>query len=67
MLALSGGLGVATVEPDHLGVALEGEDVRGDAVQEAAVVADAHHTAREVQDRLLERAERIYLEVAEGP
>src|SRR5882672_12270600 len=37
-------LGVVAVEPADLGVALEREHVRGDAVEEPAVVAD-HHRA----------------------
>src|SRR5690606_26780209 len=51
------------LEHDDLGVALERDDVRADAVEEPAVVADHHHAAREVKDRVLERAERVDVEV----
>src|SRR5439155_13557292 len=44
-------------------VPLEGQDVRGDAVEEPAVVADDHHTAAEVQQRVLQRPQRVHVEV----
>ena len=40
---------VISLEPRHLAVALEGEDVRGDAVQEPAVVADDDRAAAEIR------------------
>ena len=46
-----------------LAVALEGEDVRRDAVEEPAVVADDHGAAGIVEQRLLERAQRVDVEV----
>ena len=57
---------VVALEPDHLAVALEGEDVGGDAVEEPAVVADHHRAAGEGQQRLLERAQRVDVEVVGG-
>ena len=54
---------VVALEPDHLAVALEGEHVRGDAVEEPAVVADDDHAAGEVEQRVLERAQRVDVEV----
>src|SRR5690606_14035937 len=51
------------LEPDDLAVALEGQDVRGDAVDKPAVVADDHGAAGELQQRLLERPERVDVEV----
>ena len=50
-------------EPDDLAVALEGEHVRGDAVEEPAVVADDHDAAGEVQQRFFERPQRVDVEV----
>src|SRR5437763_11914906 len=43
-------------EPRRLAVALEGEDVRRNPVEEPAVVGDDHRAAGEVEQRLLERA-----------
>ena len=56
------GLEVA-LEPRHLRVALEGEHVGADAVQEPAIVGDDHGAAGEVEQRLLERAQRVDVEV----
>ncbi len=54
---------VVALEPDHFGIALEGQDVRGDAVEEPAVVRDHHCAAREVQQRILERAQRLHVQI----
>ena len=40
-------VGVVALEPDDFAVALEGQDVRGDAVEKPAVVADDHRAAGE--------------------
>src|SRR5215211_3151886 len=56
------GLEVA-LEPRHLRVALEREHVRRDAVEEPAVVGDHHRAAREREQRLLERTQRVDVEV----
>ena len=56
-------LRVVALEPDDLAVALEGEDVGGDAVEEPAIVRDHDRAAREAQQRLLERAQRLDVEV----
>src|SRR5262245_26339146 len=50
-------------EPFDMAVAFEGEDVGGDAVEEPAVVADDHGAAGEILERLLERAQRIDVEI----
>src|SRR5258708_1679552 len=44
-------------------IAFEGEDVRGDAVEEPAVVADDEHAAGEFDERVLERPQRFHVEV----
>ena len=46
-----------------MAVALEGEDVGGEAVEEHAVVADDHGAAGEILQRVLERAQRLGVEV----
>ncbi len=54
---------VVALEPDGLRVAFERQDVRGDAIEEPAVVADHDGAAGEVQQRLFERAQRVDVEV----
>src|SRR5215469_1710370 len=54
---------VIAFEPHHLRVTLEGEDVRRNAVEEPAIVRDHHRTAGEVEQRLLERAQRFDVEI----
>ena len=57
---------VVALEPDDLAVALEGEDVGGDAIQEPPVVADHDGAAGEAQQGLLESSERVDVEVVRG-
>src|SRR3989440_4729 len=58
------------LEPEPAGrvlvVALPGQDVRGDPVEEHPVVGDDHRAAREVQQRVLQRAQRLHVEVVGG-
>ncbi len=54
------------LEPRHLRVALEGQHVGGDTVQEPAVVGDHHRAAGEFQQRVLQRAQRVDVEVVGG-
>src|SRR5688572_23200515 len=54
---------IVALEPDDAAVALEGEHVRGNAVEEPAIVADHHRAAGVVEERLLERAQRVDVEV----
>ena len=51
------------LEPFDLAVALESEDVGGEAVEEEAVVADHHGAAGEILERVLERAQGLDVEV----
>jgi hypothetical protein len=53
-------------EPFDVAIALKGEDVGGDAVEEPAVVADDHGAAGEILQRLFERAQRVDVEIV-GP
>src|SRR5437764_12414998 len=50
---------VIAFEPDDRAVALECEHVSRDAIEEPAIVADHDRAAREVQQRLFERAQRV--------
>src|SRR5687768_4242464 len=50
-------------EPFDVAVALEGEDVGGEAVEEEAVVTDDHGAAGEILERLLESAQGLDVEV----
>ena len=54
---------VVAVAPDDPAVALEGEDVRGDPVEEPAVVADDHGAAAEVEQRLFEGPQHVDIEI----
>src|SRR5690606_21515217 len=51
------------LEPLHMAVALEGENVGGEAVEEHAVVADDDRAAGEILERILERGERLGVEI----
>src|SRR5688572_25078752 len=59
-------LAVVAREELHVRVALEGEDVGGDAVEEPAVMGDHHDAARELEQRVLERAQRLDVQVVGG-
>ena len=59
-------LAEVALEPAHLAVALEGEDVGGDAVEEPAVVADHHRAAGERLEGVLEGAQGVDVEVVGG-
>src|SRR4051794_39606305 len=49
--------------PRLLGRALVGQDVRRDAVEEPPIVRDHHRAAGELEQRVLEAAERLHVEV----
>ncbi len=54
------------LEPRDLRVALEGQHVRGDAIQKPAIVGDHDRAARERQQRVLERAQRVHIKIVGG-
>src|SRR5438445_5493015 len=54
---------VVPLEPAHAAVALEDEEMCRDAVEEPAVVTDHHDAAGEVEERLLQRAQRVDVEI----
>src|SRR5918993_3647160 len=57
---------VVALEPHHLAVPFEGEHVRRDAVEEPAIVADHDGAAGEREQRLLQRAQRVDVEIVRG-
>src|SRR5690606_24662486 len=57
---------VVAFEPDDFRVALERQDVRGDAVEEPAVVRDHDGAPGEIEQRFLERAERFDVQIVRG-
>ena len=56
---------VVALEPGHLAVALEGEDVGRHAIEEPAVMADDHGAAAEVRQALLQRAQGGHVEAGD--
>src|SRR5262245_13963807 len=62
-LAISLVVLVVPFEPDDLAVALECEHVRGDAIEEPPIVADDDGAPGESEQRLLERAKRVDVEI----
>src|SRR5947209_2911228 len=54
---------VVALTPDGLAVPLERKNVRGDAVQEPAVVTDDHHAAAEVQQGIFQGTQGLHVEV----
>ena len=59
-------LRVGAFEEIYLRVALEGQDVGRDAVQEPAVVGDDHGAAGEVLDTFLQGADGVYIHIVGG-
>src|SRR5262249_7468270 len=59
-------LAEVALEPTHLAVALEGEHMGGDAVEEPTVVADHDRTSGERLETGLERPQRVDVEVVRG-
>ena len=56
-------LAVVSVEPDDTAIALEGQDVSRNSIEEPAVVADHYGATREIVERLFERPQRDHVEV----
>src|SRR5688572_7972780 len=51
------------LEPHHLAVPLEREDVRRDPVEEPSIVADDDRASREAEQRFLQRTQRVDVEI----
>ena len=49
-------ISIVPLEPLHVTVALKGEYVRGDTIQEPPIVGNHHCTAREVEQGFFQRA-----------
>src|SRR5450631_1655300 len=56
-------VGEVALEPLDVAITLEREDVRRDAIEEPAIVADHDRAAREPLEAVLERAQRVDVEV----
>src|SRR5215212_8226426 len=54
---------VIAFEPDGAAVAFEREDMRRDAIEEPAIVADHDRAAGVIEQRFFERAQRVDVEV----
>src|SRR5262249_7599789 len=57
---------IVAFEPDDFRIALERQDVRGDAVEEPAIVRNHDSAAGEREQRFFERAQRFDVEVVGG-
>src|ERR1700734_1484164 len=57
---------IVPLEPDDLGVALEGENVSRDSIEEPAIVRDDHRAAREGHQCILERAQSLDIQIVGG-
>src|SRR5438132_12505120 len=54
---------IIPLTPNGFAVSLEGEDMCGDTVKEPAVVADDDGAAAEIQEGILQSAERLDVEI----
>ena len=54
---------VVPLEPKHARITLERHDVRGDPVQEPTIVGDGQNASREVEDRVIERSQRVDVQI----
>src|SRR5687768_6123522 len=54
---------IVALEPDHLAVTLEREDVGCDAVEEPAIVTDDDGASGEAEQRFFQGPERVHVEV----
>src|SRR5262245_4763707 len=54
---------IVAFEPLDLAVAFERQDVRGDPIEEPAIVRDDDGAAGELEERLLERAQGVNVEI----
>src|SRR5262249_26777810 len=56
-------VGEVALEPLDVALALEGEDVGREAIEEEAIVADHHGAARKILERRFERRQGLGVEV----
>ena len=54
---------IVPLKPDYLRISFKGQNVRGDPVEEPAVVADDNCAAGKGQERIFERTERVDIQV----
>ena len=55
-----------TFEPLHVAVAFERENMRGQAIQEPAIMADDHGAAGEFGQRFFQRAQCVHVQIVRG-
>src|SRR5450759_4885941 len=63
LLEVLGVVAITTLEPHRLRIPLERQYVRRDAIQEPAIVRDDNRAPRETNQRLLERTERVDIQI----
>jgi len=56
-------LRIIPLEPDHLTIAFESEDVGGNTIEEPAVVADDHSTSGEILDSFFKSSQGVDVEI----
>jgi len=54
---------IVTVEPNHLAVAFEGENMGRNPIEKPAIVGDHHRAAGEVLQCLFKRAQRVHIQI----
>ena len=57
---------VVAGEPDHLAVALKGQNVGGDPVQEPAIMGDDQRRTGKGIQRVFQRAQRVDIQIVAG-
>jgi len=56
-------IGIVAFKPDYFAVALKGEHMRGDAIQEPTVMGDDHGAAGEVEQGFFQSPQGFHVEV----
>ena len=54
---------IIALEPFDMAITLKGQDMRGQTVEEPAIMADDHRAAGEIHQRLFQRPQRIDIKV----
>lgn len=59
-------IGIRSLKPANLGIPLKRQNMRGNAIEEPAVVADHHGTTAEILNALFQRAKRGNVKIVGG-
>ena len=59
-------IGEVALEPFHMAVAFEGQNMRGDAVEEEAIMGDDDRATRKVRQGVFQRAQGVHVEIVGG-